>query len=697
MLAGLVWTAALATPLPGRAQAAPPDQEQSQRQPQETTATSPEGYLLLFRAEQIQREGDVLTCVGKVHIEYEGVSLDCQWLRYDLKTGLVEARKECLFVFGDSFAAAEEIDYLVNDRRAVLRHVVGRGNDLASSAEFTEQPLFFWADEMVWEPDKVELLEASVTTCDAQPGEWDYRIVARRVEIFPQRRLDAYQAGLEFGGFRPLTLPKMSFSLDPAQPLLQDTAPSLGFSQIFGAFARFVVPYTLDRHNYGKIHVDYYTRTGLAGGLEHSYQLGDRLTGDIFYYQQSGAGSAAGRYDFSTNARYKIDDVTTASVNYTQNRFQLPGYVSPLTVNTLFEVVRKEEGRLAMIQSNYARSADNTDATYQALLRQDLGKDTRLLVEGDYTQAANIVRETHRFHGLGQLTHRTDLFNLEADLEGASGTSTFWVDRLPELRMAARPIYFGDVPLLASFSYANLHEMPTDISANRLDMRLTVPDQMYTLGSSRLLVGAQLRQFVYDTGDDQRAWLARASLYQPVGDSMTARVDYNLQDPNGRTPFQHDLVDPYNKLTGGLDYYNSGSLRLGAYGGYDFYRNRPADLIGRMDYNPGSSFSLSSGANFDPNQANFHSVDNLLSFKIGEKFSLTHWSLYDFQQEKLTYQDVMLNYEGHDFVASVAYRGLQQELFFQFNLRGFPSPPVHVGPDPTLPALPNQLSNPFTR
>lgn len=48
---------------------------------QETSAETPGDKLLLLRAEQISREGEIITCVGKVRVEYEGLQLDCQWLQ----------------------------------------------------------------------------------------------------------------------------------------------------------------------------------------------------------------------------------------------------------------------------------------------------------------------------------------------------------------------------------------------------------------------------------------------------------------------------------------------------------------------------------------------------------------------------------------------------------------------------------------
>ncbi|MBS2037219.1 hypothetical protein JST97_19685 [bacterium] len=653
--------------------------------------------LLLLRAEQITREGQTITCVGKVRVEYEGLTLDCQWLRYDRASGQVMARKECLFTFGQSYAASDEIDFSLISNEAVLRNVTGRGNDLGSNDNYVEQPLFFWAKTMSWKPDFIQLSDATVTTCDKLPGQWDYRILAERVDIYPRDRLEAYNTSVDLGGFRPATLPNLTFSLDPTKPLLQDYLPTIGYSAIFGAFIRTTLPYNFDRKNAGKVHLDYYTRTGISGGIEHRFNWDNRAIGDIYFYQQRGVNGQSGRLDFHTNSIVKLDPNTSANFSYSQNKFELPSFTSPLTVSTNVGLTRQTGDLLLMLQASYSRSGDNTNTTYVATAQKDFSDRTRLLLTGDYNFASTIDQRARRFHYLGSLQHRADFGYFEAALESSTGLRTYFLNRTPELRFVSTPIRIGELPLLASASYARIFESPSDVQSARWDLRLTLPDQMYSLGSSRLVVGGGLRQFFYDTGQKQRVWLARASLFQPVGDSVTARVDYQLQDQHGLTPFFHDIHQSFNVITGGLEYYNSGSVRLGAYAGYDFKNQRAHDVVARMDLNPAPEFNLSSGANFDPVDRHFRSMDNLVSLRLGDSLSVSHWSLYDFQQHKMTYQDVMLNFESHDWVASFAYRGLQQEVFFQLNLRGFPSAPLHIGPEAGLPVLPNNLSNPFVR
>ena len=90
-------------------------------------------------------------------------------------------------------------------------------------------------------------------------------------------------------------------------------------------------------------------------------------------------------------------------------------------------------------------------------------------------------------------------------------------------------------------------------------------------------------------------------------------------------------------------------------------------------------------------------MDSGVTAQLTDGISLTHWSLYDLNNGRMTYQNFSVNYEDHDWVGSVTYRGVQNEIFFQMSLKAFPLRPIKVGPDPSLPILPANLSNAFTR
>ncbi|MEW6281867.1 MAG: hypothetical protein AB1758_24890, partial [Candidatus Eremiobacterota bacterium] len=181
---------------------------------------------------------------------------------------------------------------------------------------------------------------------------------------------------------------------------------------------------------------------------------------------------------------------------------------------------------------------------------------------------------------------------------------------------------------------------------------------------------------------------ARGSYLQNLGQHFLARVDYNWQKPEGFSPFQHDLQFPYHTLTGGLQVYDDDLFSLSALGGYDIDFDRMHDVMPRLDIRPARGFQVSAASNYDPNFRQWRSVDSQVRFQLTDNFSVAHWSLYDLVNERLTYQDYQVNLESHDWMASVTYRGVQNEVYLQFSLKAFPLQRPSVGPDPGRPVLP---------
>ncbi|CAN0116945.1 unnamed protein product, partial [Phaeothamnion confervicola] len=612
----------------------------------------------------------------------------CQSLEYDPDTGIAKARQECIFFWDDNYACAETIDFDTRTRTAVMHKVSGRGNDLATNSKQFEEPLFFWAEDLTWKPDKIEMNTAVLTTCDLVPQDYHYRLESDKIEVYPKDHLDARGTAVNVGSTRLFTLPLVRLSLDGKHELLQDFIPRPGYSGQFGAYIRSKIPFSFDKQNFGKIQVALYSKTGLAYGFEDTFTLGKKGGGDIYYYRQSGGGDAEGRLDFHTSLAYQLDKYTNVGFSYGQNKSELPGLTSPLNVNTSVALTRNEPGSSFSISSNYSRSGDNTNTGYQAYYEKDFGERTTALLSADYALASTLNARTQRYHYLGDLLHRGDWFDAEAVYEESSGQSTFFLNREPEIRFRTHPFYLGTVPFVATATYGIVTESPSDIRTTRGEFRLFVPDQTMDWGSGRAQVGGGFRELFYGTQDSERIVTARASAMENINDNLLARVDFNMQLPSGSTPFQSDVVYQYESLTAGLEFYNHGNFRLSAYGGYDLYLHQAHDFVGRFDYGLSDKFTISTGLNFDPIGRDVRSVDTQFNWQINDNLYLTYWTVYDFTLQKQSYQDFMVKFSEHDWDASLAYRGTQNEFFFQFSLKAFPAPPVKIGPNTSAPILP---------
>ena len=150
-------------------------------------------------------------------------------------------------------------------------------------------------------------------------------------------------------------------------------------------------------------------------------------------------------------------------------------------------------------------------------------------------------------------------------------------------------------------------------------------------------------------------------------------------------------------LSGGVELYSDDLFRVSATGAYDLNYDQPYDMITRLHVSPSPGWEFTASANLDPNTGNWRSFDSGVKAKLTPGLSINHWSLYDLTNGRMTYQNFSVNYEDHDWISSIAYRGVQNEVYFQMSLKAFPLRPLKVGPDSGLPILPANISNAFTR
>lgn len=650
-------------------------------------------------AERVRSTAERIVASGNVSVELEGGRLECQQLEMDRRTGRIRASGECVFYWGeDNFIASDAVTYDPDTRTALMTRAAGLGRDLSAAGLSSETGLFFWADRLRWTPRKMELENAVVTTCDAPADAWHYHLRSERIEIFPGDRLVASNTSFAFHGTPLYTLPTLTFSLKPdTRPRQPGFLPTVGSNHVDGPFVRNSFDYSLDQGNYGSVLLDYSSKTGLGRGLEHHYTLGKGGAGSLYAYQVGGRDSPGDRFEVRHNLTYQLDEHTTLVWGYGASRLELPGLVSPLNINSNVGLSRTTENEALAFSHTYHQSGPNRNTTWRLFYDLQLPDGLSTTWSGELATATTPVARTRRLHYRGNLRHSGPLFVTQLELENTSGSRAFFLNRTPELSLRSRALHLGPVPLVAAASFGHLTEGPSLRSATRSDLSLRIPEQMVHWGSGRLQLGAGFRQLFYGSGEAQYVLAARAGWLQNVGELGVVRLDYNWQESQGFTPFQHDLHVGYQNVTGGVQIGQEDRWGLSLTAGYDLGFDTFQELIPRVELRPGESFRLSAAARYDPNHSLWRNLDSTVEIELTPGLSLKHWGLYDLVNSRLTYQDYMLSLEEHDWIASLVYRGVQREIFFQFSLKGFPVSPVSIGPNPRDPILPQNLSNAFVR
>lgn len=657
--------------------------------------TNPEAVFI--QAERVERKGGLTIATGNVTVELEGLRLDCQRLIYDPERGLLTAERECLFSWGDNFAASETLLLDVASKTATLTQAAGKSEGLAVGSRAFEGSLYFWADTLYYSQEEVKLERAVLTTCDVEANDLHYKINSELVTLYPQDKVVAKNTSISIQDYQLYTLPTVILPLDQDRSKRSAYFPSVGYNSLDGLFLRNAFNYSFDKGNFGTAKVDLYQRSGVGYGVEHFFDLGEAGGGNIYYYTQQGQQSERNRFEFRANGNFKIDEYTRVGLAYNASRFELPGQVSPLNVSSAINLSRNTDRSALQVGANFAKSGENDNRNYRFYYDLELSDRWSVLTRADLAHSSNQITQTNRYHYLGSLRHRGDVFEGDLSYERSGGQRTYFLNRQPELNLRSYPFKVGFLPLTAAASFGVLEESPSLFRTERYRFDLRVPEQTIETDLGNFHMGGGIRQQIYGSGQEQYVLGTRLGWTHDLADHMLFRFDYNWQDSHGFTPFQHDVAFGYQVLSGGVELYNDDTFRVSATGAYDLNVATPYDVITRLDVSPWDGWNLTASANLDPNTGNWRSVDSGVTARLTPGVSITHWSLYDLQNGRMTYQNFSLNYEDHDWIGSATYRGVQNEIFFQMSLKAFPLRPVKIGPDSTLPILPANISNAFTR
>lgn len=652
---------------------------------------------VFIEAESLHRRDGKTIATGNVSVEVQGMRLDCQHLIYDPKKKVITAEGECVLSWGENFATAESLWFDVQTQGAFLQQVAGKSEGLVVGDKEFEGSLYFWAQSMAYTPEKIRLEKAVLTTCDVEPNRLHYQIDAKLIDFFPGDKMVASQAALTMGGHRLYTLPTLMVPLGEYSPRRRGYFPSVGYNNLDGAFIRNSFNYAFNPANYGSLNVDVYGRSGMGYGIEHVLDLGDRGHGNFYFYTQNGHQSKRNRTEIRASGNFRLDRYTNVDLSYNQTEYELPGQVSPYSVAGSLALSRFAPGSSLQVGAIFARSDQNSNRSYRFSYDVDLSDQWSVLTRAEFSSSSTAIDQTRHSYYLGSLRHRNELFEGDLSFEKRGGQDTYFLNRQPELSLRAYPFHVGFLPLTASASFGVLEESPSMFRTERYNFDLKVPDQLIATPLGNIHLGAGMRQSLYGSGQEQYLLGARFGWTQDLFDHLLLRFDYNWQDSKGYTPFQHDLNFGYQVISGGAEVYSDDTFRLSASGAYDLNYSAAFDVITRLDIHPVDGWSLTAAANLDPNTGRWRSVDSGVTAKVTNNLSLTHWSVYDLVNGRLTYQNFSLNYEDHDWIGSLAYRGVQNEIFLQLSLKAFPLRPLKVGPDSSLPILPANINNAFTR
>ncbi len=322
-------------------------------------------------ADRVRSTPEGVIAEGNVAVDLEGARLLCQHLEMDRATGAITATGECVFYWKDSFIAADTLTWDPSTRSARMRQAAGQGRDFNMEGGSLDRDIFFWAEQVDWTEEKVDLVDATFTTCDTSPEDWHYNFHSEHVEIYPNDRLLAANTSFTLHGKRIVTLPTLNISLDPRDRRRRSPIPQVGSNSTDGTFVRNTIDYAFDQRNFGNLLLDYYSKTGIGRGLEHFYTLGEKGEGNLYFYHQNG-NTDRERYEVRNNLYYRPDDYTQIAWNFNSNRSELPGFDSPDNLSSYVSATRYAPGSALQFSQNYNKSGFDTNTTWRMFYNLEL-------------------------------------------------------------------------------------------------------------------------------------------------------------------------------------------------------------------------------------------------------------------------------------------------------------------------------------
>jgi len=664
-------------------------------------------------------------------------------IRYEVERRIVRASGNVRFAYDDVEVASDEMVANLEENTAVLSgHVVlsTKGEELhgasllvhldtrqwelaqaaaAISPHYFERgvlsPLYVGARDVQGFADRLIVRGATFTTCDLpQPH---YEIVARRLRIWPGRKLIADHAALFILGKHIFTLPWFLVSLH--EPQRQPIVPQVGQNEFEGYYLKTLVNYVINPDSYGAAHLDLMTRRGFGKGIEHTevYPSG---RSSIYVYQvnntSTGADELTARGQHEQNLGGGVS-LRAAADFRSDNYYYVAG---SQVLNSQLAVTRGGASSNSSLAFDYNRTSGAFDSSrFSADLRHsDRGPRYGLNLDSTYDDQSTFSGEAND----QELNNRIEITDHESrmdarllltkrfDPDGDAFTGDDFyqvVDHLPELmletdtyRLRARPL---GLPARMTLSVGNFSEQPTSLQAYRIFFGYDGIPKTIKLGpSTRFNTQARFQQYLYGDRDHtaQYVYGGNFRLEQDLGADVKARLGYVLSEPKGYTPFRFDYVGAYRTAAFDLVYRHGDrgrallrtgydarfsrwqdilarldvplarTVQFGLSGAYDANHGMPRDLLARVRFGDHRT-ALELSSDYQPATGKLQRTTTHVDWVANPKWRVQLLSSYDGVQHHWEWGEVLLTRSLHCWDVS-AYYSLQRNLFrLDFRIKAF--------------------------
>ena len=650
------------------------------------------GTKARITADQVDYIQGKATATGNAIIFFRGTMIKADQLIYDEANKKLYANGHVDISQNNSRLKAESGTYDMETGISEIFNGYGYTDEVEKGDQKINGKIYFWGEHIVREEEKTTLTNAIITTCDEPEPNYHYHIRCKEAEIYPGKKLIAHHSKLKIKNRTLLNYKRLVLALNKKN---QSLIPTIGHNATDGWYIK--KDFDFDLFNSPAIGtLELYEKSGIGYGLKYPYQLNNgKIIGLLEYYNLSPNKTAlikedltneeknreVGKKEFRNNIRYEIGNGYYTGMYIGSYDYQYPNERSRNwnNYNLYFgRSTEKEKYKLTQTVTDYNKYSYQTRSFDYG---RDLGNGWTARV-GFYNNGRSDSESIWRYYT--DVNYSNNFVDATLSYLTTTNDKIYHLDKTPELNFISKNMYLGTIPIKAGFSLGSYKEEPTSLHMTKSKFYIGVSPTDFDLGKyGDLQVAGGFYQILCEDGSQKYSFSGMSNYTYSLNDHINLKAGYFFQSPKGYSPFVEDYIQSYSLITAGAEIYNGEKWKFMISGGYDYMYDSKTSIISTLYLHPNDKLDLKLGTHYNIDQHTFPSITSEIKWDIGNGLSLENWTLYDTVNSKLTYFNVGLSKETHDFVTKILYRHQQKDLWFEFYLKAFPENPTYITPNPT--------------